>query len=95
MADRLVEFESSSSVAGIDVIMLVCRMLFVPLSGASGGTGSQFMSFLFSMIVVGIMFEPIVFILAVDCMAGALITIVAFASLFMPTLTDVLAAAAS
>lgn len=46
LTERFVEFESSSTFdglivgTGIDVIILVCRIL--PLSGANGGTESQF-----------------------------------------------------
>lgn len=93
VVDWFVEFESSSNVAGNAVIMLVWRTLFVPLSGANGGTGSQFTSFLLSMIVVGMIFGLPPFILVVCWMVGVLITIVPFASLFRLILTDEFAAA--
>lgn len=91
LADRFVEFESSSTFdglivgTGIDAMILVCRRL--PLSGANGGTGSQFGlyassidSAFFSIIVAGIRALPAIdafmFIFGVTVPPGVFITIV-------------------
>lgn len=90
LAERFVEFESSSTFdglivgTGIDAIILVCRML--PLNGANGGTGSQFGclydssmdSAFFSIIVAGIRALPamVAFIFGVTVPPGVLITMV-------------------
>lgn len=99
MADKLVEFESSSIFdgltvgTGIDAIILVCRMLLL-LKGASGGTGSQFGlydssidSAFFSIIVAGISVLPaiVAFIFGATVPVGVFITIVALGS--FPKLT--------
>lgn len=95
LADKLVEFESSSTFdglivgTGIDAMMLVCRMLLL-LSGANGGTGSQLaglyassiVSGFFSMIVAGINVLPAIaaFTLAGTVPVGVFMTIVALPS---------------
>lgn len=97
LADKFVEFESSSTFdglivgTGIDAMILVCRIL--PLSGANGGTGSQFGlyassidSAFFSIIVAGIRALPAIdaFIFGVTVPPGVFITIVvAFESFTM------------
>lgn len=107
MADWLVEFESSSTFdgltvgTGIDVIILVGRMLF-PLKGANGGTGSQYgllassiASAFFSMIVCPAI---VAFIFGGTIPVGVFMTIVAFESLPIPifvTFIDEFAAAAA
>lgn len=90
LADKFVEFESSSTFDGLIVgtgieawMILVCRIL--PLSGANGGTGSQLGlyassmdSAFFSMIVAGMRALPANdgFIFGVTVPAGVFMTIV-------------------